>query len=90
MAKKIDGKLLKYVVERTEDKGDIVVGQAGSINVRLGFIYVVSGGKTVMISAVDETSVNELYSGDGVIITGFDNEDKREKSIIAFYVHYRK
>ena len=90
MAKQISGKSIKYVTERINDE-DIVIGHAGSISLRDDTLIVMADGDIVFRSAVDDTRINELMSLDGVILTAPDLEHGgQERSVIAYYLYYRK
>lgn len=90
MAKKISGKSIKYVTERINDE-DIVIGHAGSLSLRDGKLIVMADGNVVFRSVVEQTRINELMSLDGVILTAPDLEHGgKERSVIAYYLYYRK
>ncbi len=90
MAAKIHNRSIKYCSERLDDT-DVVVGKAGLVTVRDGELLVFSSMQLIFRGKVDETSMSELMSLEGVIITGPDYEHGGiERTIIAYYTYYRK
>lgn len=90
MAAKIHNRSIKYCSERLDDT-DVVVGKAGLVTVRDGELLVFSSMQLIFRGKVDETSMSELMSLEGVIISGPDYEHGgAERTIIAYYTYYRK
>ena len=90
MAAKLHNRSIKYCSEREGDT-DLVVGRAGSITVRDDEILVLSSLQVVFRGKVTETSMSELMSLEGVILSGPDYEQGgRERTVIAYYTYYRK
>lgn len=90
MASRLHNRSIKYCSERQGDT-DIVVGRAGSITVRDDELLILSSMKVVFRGRVDETSMSELMSLEGVIISGPDYERGGEyRTVIAYYTYYRK
>ena len=91
MAEAICGQHIKYVTERV-DGIEIVIGRSGSLNIRNEEFIVHTPSEGVLFRCpVDELTASELLSKDGVVLKGPDLEhDGKERSIIAFYVYYRK
>ena len=87
-AEKYDSKILKYVTERFPE-GDRVLCKDSYICVKAGFVYVNS--ETASIAKFDwfEVESGELMSHDGVIFTGYDQIQERERSIICYFKYYR-
>lgn len=89
MAQKIEGKHIKYVTEKQNDV-DVVIGREGGLNIRDGELFVFSSSKVVFRADIDGLQIWELLSKDGVVLTGYDKESERERTVIAYYVYYRK
>lgn len=86
---KLDNRKLQYVTERLPD-GEIVVGKSGYINVRDSQMIVFCEGKTIFRSEIDKTECADLMSLAGVIINGFDLETSKDRTLVAYYLYYRK
>ncbi|MBE6688001.1 MAG: hypothetical protein E7588_01845 [Ruminococcaceae bacterium] len=86
---KLDNRKLQYVTERLPD-GEIVVGKSGYINVRDGQMIIFCEGKNIFRSDIDATDCADLLSLAGVIINGFDLETEKERTLVAYYLYYRK
>ena len=90
MAAKLHNRSIKYCSEREGDT-DLVVGRAGSITVRGDEILILSSLQVVFRGKVDETSMSELMSLEGVIFTGPDyDRGGKVRTVIAYYTYYRK
>jgi hypothetical protein len=89
MAEMICGKHIRYVTEKQNDV-DVVIGREGGFNIREGDLLVYASSKVVFRAEIDELQIWELLSKDGVVLTGFDKETGRERTVIAYYVYYRK
>ena len=89
MCEKLDGRYLKYVLERDPEKGDRVIGKGGVISLYEGVLSVVCGEKTLFSCPAEEVSAWEFMSLDGASITGVDIEQGRERTVLAYYTYYR-
>ncbi|MBE6673069.1 MAG: hypothetical protein E7599_06075 [Ruminococcaceae bacterium] len=90
MAARLHNRSIKYCSERQGDT-DIVVGRAGSITVRDDEILILSSFQVVFRGKVEETSMSELMSLEGVIFSGPDyDRGGEERTVIAYYTYYRK
>lgn len=90
MAKKIDGKKLKYVTERIDEE-ESVIGREGALICKEDELLVYSSSNVVFRARIDELLMNELLSMEGIILTGSDLEHGGvHRSIIAYYTYYRK
>jgi len=87
-AAKYDSKLLKYVTERLET-GDIVLCKDAYICVRNGFVYVNSETESIFKCEDLLVQSGELMSHDGVIFTGPDQIQGKERSIVCYFKYYR-
>lgn len=89
MAQMVCGKHIRYVSEKQNDV-DVIIGREGGFNIREGDLLVYASSKVVFRAEIDELQIWELLSKDGVVLTGFDKETGRERTVIAYYVYYRK
>ena len=89
MAQMLCGKHIRYVSEKQNDV-DVIIGREGGFNIREGDLLVYASSKVVFRAEIDELQIWELLSKDGVVLTGFDKETGRERTVIAYYVYYRK
>lgn len=90
MAERICGKRIRYVTERRNNV-DEVIGREGSMSLRDDELIVFSSSNVVFRCPVDDMIASELLSKDGVVLTGPDTEHGGvERTVIAYYVYYRK
>lgn len=90
MAERIAQYPIKYVTERKDDV-DEVIGKQGSLSIRDGIFLVYASNEILFRCPVEELSISELLSKDGVILTGRDMEHgNAERQIIAYFVYYLK
>ena len=89
MANKLDGKHIQYSLEKIGDD-ERIISKGGSINVRDGELIVNGSEKTLFRIKIEDLSAWEFMSLNGVVITGFDLEEKKQRSITAYYSYYRK
>ncbi len=90
MAKSVAGMHIKYVTEK-KNNVDEVVGRDGNLGIHNGEFIVHASEKTVFRCPLEELQIWELLSKDGVVLTGPDLEHGGiERTVIAYYVYYRK
>ena len=90
MAERISGKRIRYVTEKINGIEE-VMGKDGSISIKGDELIVSTYAKTNMRCKIDTMDAWELLSKDGVVLTGPDLEHEgKERTIIAYYVYYRK
>lgn len=89
MAQKIDGRELKYILERGDDGVDAVIGKRGFLSLYNGTMSVLCGGKTLFSADVDTLSAWEFMSLDGVTLTAVDLGTGKERTVICYYTYYR-
>lgn len=90
MAMAIDGRHIRYVTEK-RDNVDEVIGREGHLNIKEDELIVYASADTVFRAKIDELQIWELLSKDGVVLTGADLEHGGvERTVIAYYVYYRK
>lgn len=87
-AARYDSKKLKYVTERL-DSGDVVLCRDAYICVKAGWVFVNSETASVFKCRDDAVQSGELMSHDGVIFTGYDEIQGKERSIICYFKYYR-
>lgn len=90
MAKKLDGKHIRYVVERVDNE-DNIIGRAGGLNIKDDEFLVFSSGIVIFRAKIIDLKASELMSGNGVILTAHDLENEGKlRSVIAHYTYYNK
>ena len=87
-AARYDSKILKYVTERLE-KGDVVLCKDAYICVKAGWVFVNSETASIFKCRDEEVQSGELMSHDGVIFTGYDEIQGKERSIVCYFKYYR-
>ena len=89
-AKKLHGQMIRYVTERVDDN-DNVIGRGGSLTLRGDEFLVFSSNEILLRANVAELEASDLLSGDGVVLTAPNLEEGgRVRTIIAYFVYYRK
>ena len=90
MAYSVSGQHIKYVTEK-RDGVDEVIGRNGGLNIRNDEFIVYASSNVLFRCPVDDLQIWELLSRDGVVLTGPDLENGGvERTVIAYYVYYRK
>ena len=90
MALSVNGKHIRYVTEKI-DEVDEVIGRSGGLNIRDDEMILYASADVVFRCKLDELQIWELLSKDGVVLTGPDIENGgRVRTVIAYYVYYRK
>ena len=90
MSYAVSGQHIKYVTEKRNGV-DEVIGRNGGLNIRNDEFIVYASADVVFRCPVDELQIWELLSRDGVVLTGRDLEHGGvERTVIAYYVYYRK
>lgn len=86
----VNGKHIRYVTEKIGEV-DEVIGRNGGLNIRDDTMILYASANVVFRCKLDELQVWELLSKDGVVLTGPDLENGgRVRTVIAYYVYYRK
>ena len=89
MAEKMVRNRLRYATERDGDT-DSVIGKNGGFNIRNGQLIVSADNRVIFRCNIEEMTVSELMSLEGVIITAPDIEQGgKVRTIICYYVYYR-
>lgn len=86
---RFNGKPLQYAVERV-DGMERVLGKNGGIAVLDDVIVVMCEAHEVFRCRIEGATVAELLSGNGVEISGIDDESGEKRYVIAHYSYYRK
>lgn len=89
MAKKLDGRSLRYILEREENGVERVIGKGGVLSLYEGNFSVISGDRTLFVTAASELHAWEFLSLEGATLTGFDQVEGKERTILAYYKYYR-
>ena len=90
MARQMCGHHIRYVTEKRNDV-DEVIGREGHLNIKDDELLVFASGDVILRCKVEEMQAWELLSRDGVVITAHDLEHGGvERTIIVYYVYYRK
>ena len=91
MARSVEGQHIKYVTEKKDGEVDEVIGRNGGLNIRDDEFIVYASARVLFRCKVDDLQIWELLSKDGVVLTGPDIESGgRERTVVAYYVYYRK
>lgn len=91
MARSVEGQHIKYVTEKKDGEVDEVIGRNGGLNIRGEEFIVYASAKVLFRCKVDDLQIWELLSKDGVVLTGPDIESEgRVRTVVAYYVYYRK
>ena len=91
MARSVEGQHIKYVTEKKDGEVDEVIGRNGGLNIRDDEFIVYASAKVLFRCKVDDLQIWELLSKDGVVLTGPDIESGgKERTVVAYYVYYRK
>lgn len=89
MIDRIKDKRIRYVTEKRNDVEE-VIGKSGAFSVRNGEFIVFASSEIIMRTPAEELRAWELLSGDGVVLTGRDDEHGgTERTITAYYVYFR-
>ena len=90
MAKHLDGRALKCVLEKKEDGIEEVIGHSGSIIVKGDEILVYASLDVILRTKIVDLSAWELLSLEGVVITAPDLEHGgKVRQIVAYYKYWR-
>ena len=90
MCEKLDGRALKYILERDPEKGDYVIGKGGVLSLYEGEFSVVCEGKALFVCDAQELHAWEFMSLDGATLTGFDKITNKERTVLTYYTYYRE
>lgn len=89
MANKLDGKSLRYILEREADGQERVIAKGGILSCFEGDFCVISGDRTLFRTKASELHAWEFLSLEGATLTGFDQIVGKERTILAYYKYYR-
>ena len=90
MANSINRRHIRYVTEKRNGV-DEVIGRSGNLNIKGEDLLLYASSDVIFRARIDELQIWELLSKDGVVLTGKDLEHGGvERTVIAYYVYYRK
>ena len=90
MAYAVSGQHIRYVTEKKNDV-DEVIGRNGGLNIRDEEMILYASADVLFRCKIDDLQIWELLSKDGVVLTGPALEHGGvERTVIAYYVYYRK
>ena len=89
MCEKLDGRSLKYILERDPEKGDRVIGKGGVLSLYEGDFTVVCGGESLFVCDAQELHAWEFMSLDGATLSGYDKVTQKERTVLVYYTYYR-
>ncbi len=89
-AAKLNNTHIRYAVERLDD-GEKVIMKDGHLNITPSGneLCLVCGIKCMFRAEIDNLSMGELLSHDGVILEGYDLENQASRKIVAYFKYYR-
>ena len=91
MARHLDGRALKCVLEKKSDGIEEVIAHDGSLIVRDDEFLVYASMDIILRTKIKDLSAWELLSLEGVVITAPDLEHGgEERSLVAYYKYWRK
>ena len=88
MAEKLDGRHVRYVAERVNNS-DTIIGREGFLHAGKEEFSVICGEKTLFRAKIDSLSAWELLSLEGAVLTAYDLESGKERTVVAYYKYYR-
>lgn len=85
ICKKLHDSHVKYASEKI-DETETIIGREGHLNIVDDeyFEYTV-GVKSIFKFKIDEISVWEFMSLDGAVITGYEYNDSKERTVTVYY-----
>ncbi len=89
-ARSLHGKSIRYVTERDENAKEHVIGHRGSVSLRDGDLLVFSDGEIIFRADAKAVLYSPLMSLDGVILSGPDRITGKERTVVVYYLYYRK
>jgi len=88
LLEKINGRMIKYAVERTVSDGEIILGKGGRIIVNEKEIVIMCDGREVFCCERESSKCGELLNLEGVRIQG--EHEGKSKVVVVYYTYYRK
>lgn len=86
---RFNGKSIIYAIERV-DGVEKMLGKSGGIIILSDVIVVMCEAHEVFRCRIKGASVAELLSGNGVEISGIDDNTGEKRYVVAHYSYYRK
>ncbi|MBQ5810713.1 MAG: hypothetical protein IIW23_03945 [Clostridia bacterium] len=90
IAQKVGGHRLRYVTQRDADGNEDILGKGGGISFSGDRVNVFSENGRHLTVDIYEAKIYELMSNDGAVVSGTDIETGEKKTVVAYYVYYRK
>ena len=90
IAQKVGGHRLRYVTLRDELGNEDILGKGGGISCSGDRMNVFSENGRHLTVDIYEAKIYELMSNDGAVVSGTDTETGEKKTVVAYYVYYRK
>lgn len=90
MANRLHEKHIRYLLERDSDGEERIIAREGFIHVSNDELAVICGEKVMFRTVVLQMEAWEFMSLEGATITGFDLDEGRERTVMAYYKYYRK
>lgn len=90
MAKRLDGRAVRYALERDESGTEIIIGRGGLVSTVDGVLSVICGEKTLFSASIDTLSAWEFLSLEGATLTGHDMTTGRVRTVLVYYKYHRK
>ncbi len=86
--KKLDGRAIKYVIERLPDD-EFVIGRSGALILKGDELLVYADEKVLFRADINTLDASELLSREGVILTAPDLEHGgATRTIVAYYTYF--
>lgn len=90
IAQKVGGHRLRYVTLRDDLGNEDILGKGGGISFSGDKVNVFSENGRHLTVDIYESRIYELMSNDGAVVSGTDLETGEFKTVVAYYVYYRK
>lgn len=90
IADKVSGHRLRYVTLRDELGNEDILGKGGGISRSGDRVNIFSENGRHLTVDIYEAKIYELMSNDGAVVSGTDLETGENKTVVAYYVYYRK
>lgn len=89
-AQKLNNTHIRYAVERFDDSEQVIMRE-GHLNIspKGDELCLVCGVDCLFRAQIDNLSMGELLSHDGVILEGYDLENNNQRKIVAYFKYYR-
>ncbi len=90
VVKRVMAKQFSHVTERDMNTyEELIIGRNGGLAEHENELLVICDGHEVFRCDRYAIKIGELMSLNGATISGFDKNDNRQKSLVAYYKYYR-